>query len=81
MLTVPLYIFLFIYLLFLCVFTILSLINLYHIVSTGTFTFVSFIMTFFTFVATVLTLYFTWHLLSGIDWQQPLTLFDGSWFQ
>jgi hypothetical protein len=79
MVTLPLYIFLFIYFGFLAVFTIFSLINFYHILTTGTFTFNSFVITFFVFALTVLTLYFTYSLLANIDWQTEITLFNSNW--
>jgi len=81
MLTIPLYIFLFIYLLFLCVFVIFSIINFYHIVITAAFTLSSFIVTFFIFTLTILTLYFTWQLLLNVNWQIPVTLFNSTWFE
>ena len=79
MLTIPLYSFVFVYLLFLTVFVAFSIMNFYHVVMTASFTLSSFIMTFFTFTLTVLTLYFTWYLLGGVDWQIPVTLFDSTW--
>jgi len=79
MLTIPLYSFLFLYLLFLCVFVIFSIMNFYHIVMTAAFTLSSFIMTFFIFTLTVLTLYFTWQLLLNVDWQTPVTLLNTAW--
>ncbi len=58
------------------------LINLYHIVASASFTFVSFIMTFFIFAATALVFYFTIRLLmeAGVDWQSRLTVFNAEWF-
>jgi len=79
MLTLPLYIFLFIYFAFLAIFAIFSLINFYHILTTGTFTLNSFVITFFVFSLTVLTLYFTYSLLNNIDWQTEVVLFNSSW--
>jgi hypothetical protein len=79
MLTIPLYSFLFIYILFLAIFVAFSIMNFYHVVMTASFTLASFVLTFFTFTLTVLTLYFTWYLLGGVDWQTPITLFDSSW--
>ena len=81
MIAIPLYIFLFLYLLFLCVFLIFALINFYHIVMTASFTFASFIISFFVFVLTILTLYFTWQLMADIEWQRQVILFDPTWFQ
>jgi len=79
MLEIPLYSFLFIYLLFLAVFVAFSIMNFYHIVMTASFTFASFVITFFIFTLTVLTLYFTAQLLMEVDWQTQITLFDIEW--
>ena len=79
MLTVPLYFFLFAYLIFLAIFAVFSILNFYHILETASFTLVSFVTTFFIFSLTILTLYFTQQLLIEIDWQTPVTLFNSSW--
>ncbi len=78
--TLPLYILLFIYLAFLVVFVIFSMLNFYHIVITGSFTMASFIFSFFIFTLTVLTLYFTYHLLLEVNWQETLLTLDLSLF-
>lgn len=80
MFEIPLYIFLFIYFGFLFIFFIFSMVNFYHIVSTASFTMESFITTFFIFSLTILTLYFTWYLLSGTNWQTMVPLFNSDWF-
>lgn len=77
--TVPLYIFLFLYFLILIIFTAFVVINFYHIVGSGTLTFISFLFTFITAVATVALLYETYLLLQGTDWQQLVTIFDPVW--
>ncbi len=46
MLAIPLYIFLGLYLLLLAIFTLFFIINIAHLVQTGSLTFVSFIVTF-----------------------------------
>ncbi|MBU2542122.1 hypothetical protein KJ785_01000 [Patescibacteria group bacterium] len=79
MLTIPLYTFLFLYLIFLVFFVAFSIINFYHIVTTASFTLASFIITFFTFTLTVLTLYFTWQIVNVIDWQVDVILFNSEW--
>lgn len=79
LITLPVYTLLFLYLIFLTIFAIFSIVNVYHVVVTGTFTLASFFITFFVSVLTVITLYFTWHLLKDIDWQQPMTLFNSDW--
>lgn len=79
MLTIPLYSFLFIYFLFLAIFTAFSIMNFYHIIMTASFTFASFLVTFLIFTLTVLTLYFTAQLLVQVDWQVAVPLFDTEW--
>lgn len=79
MFAIPLYTFLFIYGVFFVVFLIFSIINFYHIVATASFTFASFLASFFVFAATILTLYMTWSLLEGTLWQTPVILFDAEW--
>lgn len=80
MLTIPLYVVLFIYFGFLLVFVIFSFFNFYHIVAAGSFTMASFIFSFLIFALTVLTLYFTWQLLLEIDWKTPLITINTSGF-
>lgn len=65
-------IFLFLYLGFLGVFFVFSLIHMYHIFLSGSFTFVSFIASFIIFVLTLFTLYSTGYLLQDVDWQRPI---------
>ncbi|MBP9731968.1 MAG: hypothetical protein KBD29_00715 [Candidatus Magasanikbacteria bacterium] len=80
MIAFPLYIFLFIYLAFLCVFIIFSTINLYHIFSTGTFTLASFTVTLVIALLAIATLYITWQQVSTVNWSQSFILFDGGNF-
>lgn len=77
---IPLYAFLFLYFVFLAVFVIFSLINFYHIVITASFTLVSFMISFFILALTLLTLYLTADLLSAVDWQTTVIVFDTGWF-
>ena len=79
MLTIPLYFFLFAYLIFLAIFAVFSIINFYHILATASFTLASFILSFFVFALTALTFYFTWQLTADVNWQTPVTLFNGGW--
>jgi len=37
-------------------------------------------MSFFILAITILTLYLTASLLSGVDWQTTVLVFDSSWF-
>lgn len=79
MFEIPLYIFLFIYFGLMAVCFIFSMVNFYHIVTTASFTMVSFIISFFIFSLTILTLYATWYLLTDINWQTMVPLFDLDW--
>ncbi|EKE07501.1 MAG: hypothetical protein ACD_18C00065G0003 [uncultured bacterium] len=81
MLAIPFYIILFLYLIFLCVFFIFSLINFYHIISTGSLNFTSFVVTFLITALSILTLYYTWEVISTVDWSRDLVLFDINWFK
>lgn len=80
MLTVPLYSLLIGYLVFLAFFTILMTINFYHIIISGSFTFTTFIISFFCIVLTLLTLYFTFIQLQNVAWNTPITVFNLEWF-
>ena len=79
MLAFPLYLLLFVYLVFLAIFAVVMVANFYHIISTDTLTLPSFSITFFVLAATVLTLYGTWFLLQDIDWREPISLFNTEW--
>ena len=76
MLEIPLYIFLFLYFVFLAIFAAFYLIIIYHIIHSASFTLASFLMSFFIFAVTVLTLYGTITFLEGIDWQQIAVSID-----
>lgn len=79
MLAFPLYILLFAYLLFLAIFAVVMVANFYHILSTDTLTLPSFAVTLFVLASTVLTLYGTWFLLQGVDWREPIAIFNTNW--
>lgn len=79
MVSLPIYIFLFIYFFFLLIFLLFILIDIAHLVNTGTLTFTSFIATFFILSLSVIILWVTWNLLQGTDWQQTITIWNGSW--
>ena len=81
MITIPLYVFLFAYFIFLAIFVSFMLVNLYHIVISSSLTFVGFMMSFFIFATTVLVIYFTITLINnvGIDWKHGLKIFDTAW--
>jgi len=75
--TISLIWFLYIFFAFLVLFALFSLFNFYLIYSTGTFTIISFLVTFLMIAATVLILYGTWFFLRDVDWTQTVTLFQG----
>ncbi|HLD31410.1 MAG TPA: hypothetical protein VJB37_00765 [Patescibacteria group bacterium] len=79
--TIPLYIFLFAYLFFLTIFVAFSIMNIYHIVMTASFTLASFIITVVLLAITVLTLFFTWQFCITVNWSSALTIFDSAWLQ
>jgi len=81
MISFPLYTLLFIYFLFLAVFVVFILINLYHILEAQIFSTATFLVTFFVISASLLIVYFTWEILSAVDWQQQVVLFNPNWFQ
>jgi len=61
-----------IYWIFLAVFAIFVLINIYHLAASASLTIISFIVTFFVIAAGVATIYGTMALLQDINFQQPL---------
>ncbi|MBT3418904.1 MAG: hypothetical protein HOC34_01720 [Candidatus Magasanikbacteria bacterium] len=79
MITIPFYIFLLLYLLFVGAFAIFLFINLFHIFDSASLTLASFIFTFFIFALTILVLFFTWELVSAISLTEPVTIFDSTW--
>lgn len=80
MISIPLFIFLFIYLAFLCVFFIFAFIHIYHIFASASFTLASFTVALFTMVVTLYTLYFTFQLLVDVNWTYDVVLFNSAWF-
>lgn len=79
MFSVSLYIFLFVYFAFLAIFAIFAIINITHMFHTGSLTLVSFIVTLFTAIGTILIFYATWYLLQNADWTQAVTVWDNQW--
>ncbi len=79
MITIPLYIILFIYLAYLAVLMIFYYINLSHLIHNGALTIISFSITIFIIFLNATALFFTYALLNSVDWQQPLTLWNSSW--
>ncbi|MCX6779794.1 MAG: hypothetical protein NT034_01285 [Candidatus Magasanikbacteria bacterium] len=79
MITIPLYVILFIYFAFLVIFGIFSFVNLGHIYHSGALTFVSFIFTIFIALFVIGNFILTFNLLIGTDWQQPVTVWNSAW--
>lgn len=80
MLAIPLYIFFGLYLLLFAVFVLFFIINIAHLVQTGSLTFVSFLVTFIFCASIALLLYATVNLLAETDWQQEIIIFNQEWF-
>lgn len=77
--SLPLYLFLFLYLLIVAIFVSLYLINLYHILSTGSITIISVCMSFFVALSMGTILFFTFAAISDVAWQQQINIFNASW--
>ncbi len=77
--TIPLYIILFIYLAYISILGIFSFINFSHLYHNGALTVVSFFTTFLIITLVVATIFFTFILLNEVDWRQPLTLWNSDW--
>lgn len=74
--TFPLYFILFPYYVFLAIFCIMALIDVYHLVRFSSVSFGSFIATFFFLGGTAYILFWTFTLLAPIDFQQIVTTFQ-----
>lgn len=81
MVSFPLYTILFLFFLFLAIFVALILVNIYHILEAGTFSTTTFLVTFIIISVSLLIVYFTWDLVSEINWQQQVILFNSEWIQ
>jgi hypothetical protein len=83
MITIPLYIFLFIFFGVVAITTVFFGLIVYHLASGASLTLSSFVVTFIVFAIIASTLYGTWYLLSDISWgtevfQITLPTFFGS---
>lgn len=79
--TVPLYTFLFVYGFFLLAFSALSLVNVGHLIKTGTFTFGSFFVTLLFVFFTAGVLFITLNALSQFSWTEPVAIWNAGWIQ
>lgn len=79
MITIPLYFMLVIYGFFLLGFFIFSIININHLVNTGTLTTVSsaVVSVYILFSLTILVA--TWAAVTNTNWQQPFIVWDIAW--
>jgi len=76
--SIPLYSFLIAYLLFLLVFVVYYILIVYQIHTSASFTFFSFFVTFFLGICSILTISFTWNLLSTVDWKKRIVIFENN---
>ena len=74
--TLPLYIFLAPYGLFLALFAIFSLLDISHVVKYRTSEFIAFSLTFIYLALGTLIIFGTWYLLQDVTWAEPFTLFN-----
>ena len=79
MITVPLSVFIIIYLVLVAIIGVFFIINFFHIVLTGTNSFSSFLITVFVLAAVTLILYGTWYFLQGVDLSQQITIWNKAW--
>ncbi|MFA6306724.1 MAG: hypothetical protein WCV70_04210 [Patescibacteria group bacterium] len=75
--TIPLIAFLFLYLLFVFVWLIFSLIALFHMIKYGQINFTTFFITFTYIAGSIIILYLSYQYLSQIDWSVGLTILQG----
>jgi len=79
MISIPLYVFLFIYFFFLLGFLAFFFVNISHLVHTGTMTFASFAATIIFLAFSGAILLATFYFIRDLDWQATLTLWDNRW--
>lgn len=80
MVTLPLYTFLILYIVFVMIVVALKLVNVYHIASAQALNTITFTVSFLILVLTIGTLYLTFYFLQGTNWYAPVILFDPGWF-
>jgi hypothetical protein len=71
----PLSIFLYIYLVFLLIWFIFSIIGVYHMLKYGFLNFMTFFSVFLYFTVSVAMLLVSYNFISGIDWNLNITIF------
>lgn len=77
MISIPLSIFFIVYLVLVALLLVFFFITLSHLFATGTFTFVSFVVTFLVIAAMIVVAWITWSLAMTVDWSQSIVLFGG----
>ncbi len=80
MFSIPLGIFLIIYGVALIIMVIFFLVNLLHLIHTGTFTFWSIAVTAAVGAFMVLVVSVTWGYIGTLDWQEPVVIWNNSGF-
>lgn len=80
MITIPLYSILIIYIIYLLACAFFILINIGHLTQTASLGFFSYLFTLLILLASILVLWYTYRLLSAVDWQQGVTIFNQEWF-
>lgn len=81
MISIPLYIFLFIYFAFLAIVAVFLFVDLLHIFKTGTLSIISFIATILALGIFTAILFATWYFLQNVDWQQTLIIWNSDWLK
>lgn len=76
--SIPLYIFLIIYLAMVFVFFIFSFFALYHLVRFGVSNFTGFFMTFIYLGVSILILFATLQYINNVNWKEEIPLFNFS---
>lgn len=80
MISIPLSLFFIIYLVLVALLMVFFFITLSHLFATGTFTFISFLVTFLVAAGILVVAWTTWSLAMNIDWTESIVLFGGSGF-
>ena len=75
--TIPLIVFLYLYLLFVFIWLIFSLVALYHMMRYGQVNLITFMATLAYIAGAAAILFFSYEYLSRIDWSVGLTIFQG----
>ncbi len=79
MITIPLYILLIVFGIFLLTAAIFAIVNVGHLIKTGTFTGASIVATFLFAAYSLIIFSLTLSQLAGIDWTQPVTIWNNDW--